>query len=397
MASTIFKIIIKDIVHHIINVNKLIIFFMAMFCLFKLVPLSKMISHWEISGGVHFWGDHVNVRNVQWRSLSYLPHNVRFNTVLRSNREFDKLNKFEPKIEEGYLEWQTHIQHSSIQYSLSIKAGEIRYLRFPKPDIISMFDQVPGTEDLRFDQQTSYRGILKSSEIVFRHNTGAHLTALQWVNSEQNGLSIIESYVFIRGKHRWLESELRYGRLAERVFPLGRGSAGYSCYGGITVKGFRAGLLYEYLQSEGIRTGILVEFRQNPVNNWLGKLKFDYTRAPEGFVVQPTLFKGTMGIEAKHPLEAKIVGKRIVEQVTTYWQNGQGRNFYEHILLEEGETEGSDLVVTMEEEKRYLRIESLVSAHNQFKTWDDLVEWEKKRQGPAQLSRKVTYTFYKKE
>ena len=85
---------------------------------------------------------------------------------------------------------------------------------------------------------------------------------------------------------------------------------------------------------------------------------------------------------------------RIKRAIITYWQNGQGRNFYEHIMSIKGETDYEGKIVSIEENPWYLKIESLVSPHNSFQSWGDLVEWEKKRQGPAQLSQRVIYRFY---
>jgi len=47
----------------------------------------------------------------------------------------------------------------------------------------------------------------------------------------------------------------------------------------------------------------------------------------------------------------------------------------------------------MKEEPWYLQSEALVSPHN-FSV--GIKTWERDRQGPAQLSQKVTYQFYKK-
>lgn len=79
----------------------------------------------------------------------------------------------------------------------------------------------------------------------------------------------------------------------------------------------------------------------------------------------------------------------------TYWQNGQGRNFYEHTLSKWGETDSENSTVVMESDTWYLKLEALVSPHTSFENWDDLVQWEKHRQGPAQLAQPVTYKFYK--
>ena len=91
------------------------------------------------------------------------------------------------------------------------------------------------------------------------------------------------------------------------------------------------------------------------------------------------------------------MGSIRAERTITYWQNGQGRNFYEHIIDKQGHTHGDELLIKPFEDSWYLRIESLVSPHNRFRSYDDLVEWERQRQGPAQLAQPVTYKFYKKK
>ena len=258
-----------------------------------------------------------------------------------------------------------------------------------------MFDQVPGVEDQSFGIQTAYRGIMLNQEITYK-SYGIHTSLLQWIGSEQKGLNLIEGYLFFRKYLKKVDMEARIGQLAERVAPLGKGSLGYSFYVGLKHYDLKAGLLYEFLESEAVRTGVLVQFNQNPINKLLGKLRTDYTRSPEGIGFQPTLLKGKIGIVKKIPSNYKKVGEVITEQTITYWQNGQGRNFYEHILEKKGQTEGKNLLIKIEEKEQYLKIESLVSRHNTFKNWDDLVEWEKKRQGPAQLNKTVIYSYYEK-
>ena len=154
-----------------------------------------------------------------------------------------------PKIDEGYLQWQQTKPKNSGYSSWSVKIGEMRYLRFPEPDIISMFDQVPGIEDLSKGKQTSYRGIMINHESTLIKNYGLHNSILQWANSDQKGISILESYLFYRYHGSLIDIEYRLGQLAERKFPLGQGSMGYSGYMGLTYKGFKAGILYEYLQT----------------------------------------------------------------------------------------------------------------------------------------------------
>ncbi len=349
-------------------------------------------GHWSFSTGFHAWSDHIDIKNAQLRSLLYLNQHWRINTVLRSNKEFREITPFEPKIDELYLQWQWLSTHQKNQNGVSIKIGEMRYLRFPKPDIISQFDQVPGTEDLSQNKQTSYRGIMLNQEYNITKTVGFHSSLLQWIASEQSGLTLIEGYLYYRKHTKTIDFETRLGQLAERNFPLGNGSFGYSSYIGINYRDFKAGVLIESLESEGIRTGILVEFSNNPINAFLGKMRADYTRSPQGIGIQPTLLRGTFGMTKTIPENKEKVGEIVVRQTITYWQNGQGRNFYEHILSKSGKTSSSH--VTMKTYPTYLKIESLVSKHHTFKSWDDLIQWEKERQGPAELATIVVYSFY---
>ena len=133
------------------------------------------------------------------------------------------------------------------------------------------------------------------------------------------------------------------------------------------------------------------------ITRFLGKYRFDFTRAPMGFGFQPTLLKGVYGFKKAAPKGYKKVGEVVARRIITYWQNGQGRNFYEHIISHTGSTlVENDTLIVLEEKPRYLQIESLVSLHNQFRTWNDVVTWEEKRQGPAQLSQIVIYSYFRK-
>jgi len=144
----------------------------------------------------------------------------------------------------------------------------------------------------------------------------------------------------------------------------------------------------------------------------------DYTRSPMGHAMQIPLMGGTIGRVERfkggqsapfrgilmragedgwmEPTDWVLVGEVYAERIRTYWQNGHARNFYEHRLGSWGVTDERGLRVVMEEEPWYLQLESLVSPHTSFRSWDDLQTWERDRQGPAQLSQKVTYRFYRK-
>ena len=76
----------------------------------------------------------------------------------------------------------------------------------------------------------------------------------------------------------------------------------------------------------------MVQFARSPVTEALGKIHFDYTRSLEGFVVLLPLNTGYWGTTRIVPKNAILVEEIATQRVITYWQNGQGRNFYAHIL-----------------------------------------------------------------
>ncbi|HEY3418317.1 MAG TPA: hypothetical protein VGM23_15685, partial [Armatimonadota bacterium] len=95
------------------------------------------------------------------------------------------------------------------------------------------------------------------------------------------------------------------------------------------------------------------------------------------------------------PAGGVLVGAVTAERIRTYWQNGHVRNYYEHRLSAWGETDGPNIVAVEVEEPWYLQAEALVSPHTRLGSWEDLKAWERDRQGPAQISQRVTYQFYR--
>ena len=133
-----------------INKKKSIFFITILFILSSVTHATIQINpygHWNISCGLHIWQNYSVLRNLQFTSLLNLNDNLRINTVIRSNNEFNNISIFAPQIDEGYIQWQSFNKKDNVKIANSIKIGQLRYLRFPKPDIISMFDQVPGVED----------------------------------------------------------------------------------------------------------------------------------------------------------------------------------------------------------------------------------------------------------
>ncbi|MBZ4683321.1 MAG: hypothetical protein JG768_745 [Fusobacteriales bacterium] len=185
-------------------------------------------------------------------------------------------------------------------------------------------------------------------------------------------------------------------------YQLGASGKGYNVYLGTEYKGYRAGILYENLydkeyKAHDIRTGILVQFADSKVTKALGSVRFDYTRTPEGFGITIPILHGNIGnIRKTIPKNSTLAGEIYAYRTITYWQNGQGRNFYEHRIDYWGDVESKDLIVVIEEKPWYLKIESLVSPHTTLKTKDDIIAWERDRQGPAELRQEVIYKFYRR-
>ena len=139
---------------------------------------------------------------------------MRWFTVIRGNNEFDQLTPFSPQFDEQFIEHLATYQKKQHQLSYSLKGGKVRYLRFPAPDRISMFDQVPGTEDLREDKNTDYSGVLAIAEYEYSfkvldegvqlfipNGIGYHIAAIKWMwHSEHTGYGAPEQYVFFKKK-----------------------------------------------------------------------------------------------------------------------------------------------------------------------------------------------------
>ena len=382
--------------------------------------IGRFTGHWDLSAGVHFWppDNHLKFRNLQLRANMDLAPGLRTNMVLRSNREFDTLRGFDPTFDELYLEGYGFYRDEAGELSASLRVGNMRYLRFPYPDLISTFDQVPGTEDLREGTRTGYQGQMLSLEYETDHGVGYHLTGINWgfdgSYGNHEGIGTIQNYLFYRNQFGPVDFETRFGEMQlrhpggpiereGRPYQLGRSGSGYSIYLGGNWEGYRAGFLYEDLKDEkfderDIRTGVMVSFDFSFITEKLGETRFDYTRSPQGLGMHYTLADGYLGnIKTEPPEGAVPVGGEKAERMITYWQNGQGRNFYEHRSSRWGQEYDEDLIVVIEEKPWYLQLEALVSPHTSFSSREDLKTWERHRQGPAQLCQEVTYRFYRKE
>ncbi len=351
-------------------------------------------GNWQLSTGAFVWPSFVRLRNLQLRGDVDLAPGLRVHTLIRSNDEFQTLRGFAPRVDENFLEAYGFRYAPHGVFSASLRIGETRYLRFPYPDAIALFDQVQGVADLQKIGATGYSGELLTLDYAHDNGLGAHLTGLRWDFSRPAGSELIESYLSLRRELGPFSLESRVGRLAVRQEPLGRGAPGGNLYLGVHWKGYTAGVLYEHLHGQKEYTGVAVQFTPTIVTQAMGAVSLDYDRSPEGFALQLPLLHGAFGIRHTPPATGKLVGEITAERIHTYWQNGHSRNYYEHRLSSWGETGRRDLVVVEQTEPWYLQAEALVSPNTHFTSWNNLKTWEHERQGPAQQSQRVTYRFY---
>lgn len=349
-------------------------------------------GHWSVSMGLFAWPDKLYLRNLHLQADVDLLPGTRAHAILRSNREFNRLDPFEPTFDEAYLEGFGHLHWHGV-FSGNLKLGRVRYLRFPYPDEIAVFDQVPGVYDLNGLRPTpspftGYEGALLTLDY-------AHASGLGWHYVSLDGRRI-ENFGRYHGALGPLVVEGRAGELQIRPEPLGRSAPGFNLFSGLRWQGFQAGVLYERLTGQPIYTGVMVGFNSNWLTQLAGNVGLDYARTPQGMAIHLTPLKGAFRFAREVPEDAELVGEVVAERIRTYWQNSQIRNFYEHRRSSWGETTTPDLIAVLEEEPWYLQAEALVSPNNSFQSWDDLVRWERQRQGPAQISQTVRYRFYRK-
>ncbi|MBO8154703.1 hypothetical protein [Thermovirga sp.] len=377
-------------------------------------------GYWYTSVGAHFWKDHLEFRNLQLGLDVDLWRGLRLHGIFRSNDKKYSLQSFSPRVDELYLEWVGFYKNQWSTLSVSAKLGRSRYLRFPYPDAISLFDQVPGIGDLEGGEGAGYSGIVVTADYFHDSGFGLHGTYIDWGFGEDRPSNWAEAFLYYYLDDGPYHYELRWGKLPVRPEPLGRTAEGFAVFAGKTYKnGNSIGFLYEDCEGQDRYTGIVVSFAPGDTTRWMGELAFDFTRSPLGHAMQIPLISGTIGsvVRAKKEesplfsglymergssgwLEAQnwqLVGEIKAERIRTYWQNGQVRNFYEHRISSWGVTDGPGLKVVMVEEPWYLQLEALVSPHTDFSSWEAVKEWEKDRQGPAQLNQKVTYRFYRKK
>ncbi|HUT75140.1 MAG TPA: hypothetical protein VM221_09965 [Armatimonadota bacterium] len=353
-------------------------------------------GHWELSVGARVWDDHFTPRNLIAEGEVDLGPGLRAHLLARHNRELDRLDGWAPNLDEAYIEGYGFYTRPHSALAASLRIGKVRYLRFPYPDAIAVFDQVPGVADLQGRFRTGYSGAVLALEYAHDRGLGAHFTGIAWGfdGCRPNGAAnAIEDYAFYRRDLGDLRFEARAGGIASRQAPLG-GPAREGCdiYLGLTHAGYTAGALYEKRRGEPAYTGVMIAFPSDTITRTLGRVGFDYTRTPEGLAVQAPVARGRFGFArcAEPAASAEPVGEVVAVRTRTYWQAGLQRNFYEHRISARGETADPRLVVTVEEHPYYLWAEALVSPHTSLDA-----QWFHDRQGPAHNSRLVIYRFYR--
>lgn len=376
---------------------------------------------WDIKVGAHVWTDKLVLRNLRLRASLDLGPGLRANAIIRSNQEFTGISPFAPRADELFLERFAFYHRGNHSFAASLRLGRMRYLRFPYPDQIATFDQVPGMEDLRGRHPTGYSGLLAIAEYKHASGLGAHITGIEWAFDHPQSRDLIEAYGFYHTSFGRLLMEVRAGILAVRPEPLGRGAPGYNVFVGYSDPEWEVGFLYEQVQGEPTRTGVMLRIAlprrgadpklsaeaapnqpgfvgvQVPLQTFAqvaGEATLDYTRSPQGIGIEIPIARGRFGdLKETPPAGAVLVGEIIAERVTTYWQNGQSRNGYEHVQGGWGETTDPSLTVVMKENPWRLHLEALVSPN--ILSVGNFEQWERQRQGPAQLAQRVVYQFYR--
>ncbi len=347
----------------------------------------------DLSFGVKAWVDKLQLRNLRFTGAFDLLPGVRAQVELRRHEGTERA--FQVDFDEIYLEGFDQFRGRAFDAGASLRFGHVRYLHFPYPDAIALFDQVPGIEDLTLPTETDYRTLVLEAEAALHSGWGGHWTGRAAGFDDPSALSggVVEAYAFYRSDFgRGWHFEGRGGDIAVRQVPLGRaGQPGFTVYLGKRIGEFNIGLLYERKRTEHDYTGIAVQFRSGSVTRVLGRYSIDYSRYDEGVSAQIPLLHLRMNESRFVPADGILVGEVRAIRVHTLWVQGYVRNEYEHRLESWGETANPRLRCVVTEEPWYLQTEALVSPHilpdNQ---------WLHDRGGPAQYVQRVTYRYYRR-
>ena len=358
-----------------------------------------LTGNFDASIGIHFWNDHFFFRNLQFRTQINLMDGLRMNNVIRSNREYKGISNFNPRMDEMNFEILGYRLNDYNTFSYSLRIGRMRYLRFPFPDHISIFDQVPGVRDLSDTTgtiKTSFDGALLVLDYQFSFGFGIHGSFIHWYQNLEKSFSLMESYISFKKNYKHLNFEIRTGLLHQRPEPPGSSSIGANAYLGIRWRGMKIGGLLEKLDKFPLYAGVLVSFSPSLITNILGTIHSDYTRGIKGLAFQIPLFHGNFGYVNEKNVEGEKIGEIVTERRMTFWQKSETRNFYEHHFSKNGITSGDSVISTIDEYSWYLKNESPVGPLFHLQNFNDVLNWDKKSARLGEIAQPVVYSFYKK-
>lgn len=345
----------------------------------------------DASFGVKLWPDRFSLRSLMFGGTVDLAPGLRARANLI--RREGEIKAFQIDPDEYFLEAYNQYRAPGWSAGASLRIGHIRYLRFPYPDAISQFEQVPGYRDLFGGPPTDYRDAVVVAEASANSGWGLHVSGRGQAVDAPPAAVFMEAYGFYRRDlGRGWRVEGRLGAIAVRQEPLGRpAQPGGDIYVGKQFGEFNVGVLYEKKRTEPEYSGLMVQFRPGPVTRALGHVSFDYSRSPEGFTAQIPLLHLRLNESRFLHDRDMLVGEVRAVRIRTLWQQGYVRNEYEHRLESWGETGDPRLHCVVTEEPWYLQTEALVSPHL---TPDQ--RWLHDRQGPGQFVQRVTYRYYRK-
>jgi hypothetical protein len=393
-------------VKHWFGIFCLLLFFTGLQAI-DYIPLkfNQFHGHVESSIGMHFWSDHLLLRNLQVRSLVYTPWYMRLNAVIRSNDVQNLLvitedetiweDWFEPHVDELYLETIHQFKHYDWQLDASVKLGRTRFLRFPYYFQTARFDRIPGLTDIWGGADADYSGVIANADLRSPWGVGYHLAHINWLwHDLRDGNAILENYVYFAPDVHPGILELRWGDLARRTDPPGDTVRGMSMLLGASWRGFSVALLAEQLPDDTY-LGLLVNFAPTRITNAIGRVRLDYTRAHQGFVFQVPFAQYNFGYAASAPPDAELVGEVTVDRAITFWRAGLMRNFYEHVASRSGSIRGD--VIVMKQEPWHLGFEGLITPYRlNHISITELKNWNNSTTRPGQYSQSATYYIYRR-
>ncbi len=188
-------------------------------------PQTGFLSgNFESGVSTHFWTNYFRLRNLQLRTQVNLWNGVRVNSVVRSNRELIGVDKVDPLFDEMYLEYYGYHFGEQGMLSFSARGGRMRFVRFPFPDKLSIFDIVPRVSDLNPGRgvKTAYDGLMLVLDYkLYFFGLGYHATLYQEVDEEVLRRGLLENYIYYQNQYKIMEWEARAGQLQLRTVPQG--------------------------------------------------------------------------------------------------------------------------------------------------------------------------------